>query len=213
MKLRSILFLVITSPISFCAITIGQIDNFQSGTLQNWARGGAPPPTSEATGGPAGVGDQFIRITSDGSGSNGKMLVLNNFQWTGDLSGVPSIAVDLNNLGTSELTMRLSFRDTGGAGGGGFITSDSITLAPGGGWQNMVFDLSDLVSIGTLVPQAAFMTNVMQMRILHAPTPSTLLGEEVAATLGVDNIAAIPEPAAAFLGSLGVLALLRRRRV
>ncbi|NQX01841.1 hypothetical protein HQ447_14390 [bacterium] len=212
MKTRFILFLVITSPLGLSAVTIGQIDNFQSGTLQSWARGAAPAPVSQTTGGPAGVGDRFIRITSDGSGSNGKMIVYNNSQWTGDFSGVPSISVDLNNLGTSELTMRLSFRDTGGGGGGGFITSDSITLTPGGGWQNMVFDLSDLVSIGTLVPQAAFMTNVAQMRILHAPAPSTLLGEEVVATLGVDNIAAVPEPTAALLGSLGVLALLRRRR-
>lgn len=204
---------VIFSITAHAAVTLRQVDDFQNNTLQNWSRGGvATQPTNVSTGGPAGIGDHFMRIVSDGSGNNGKMLAFNNSQWSGDFTILTSISVDLINLGANEVTMRLSFRDSTGSGGGGFLTDDNITLAPGSGWQTMIFDLSSLISVGTLVPASTFMTQVAQMRLIHAPQPFSLLGEEVVGNLGVDNIAAVPELAAAFLGSLGLLGLLKRRR-
>lgn len=124
------------------------------------------------------------------------MLVYNDSRWAGNFTGVPSIAMDMINLGTTNLIMRLSFRDTAGMGTSGFVTNDSITLLPGSGWQSISFDLSDLIAIETGASPVVYMASIAQMRILHAPSPDNVLGVNVSGTLGVDNIAAVPEPAA-----------------
>lgn len=213
MKIFVLTVFMISPTIGLSAVTINQIDDFQSGSLHNWARGNfAMQPLNISTGGPAGSGDAFMRIASDGNGSNGKMLVYNDSRWTGNFTGFSSITMDLINLGTTSLSMRLSFRDTAGMSTSGFITNDVISLLPGSGWQTMVFDLSDLIAIETSASAPTYMANIAQMRILHAPASTTVLGENVAGILGVDNIAAVPEPSAAVLGGLGLLVLLRRRR-
>ena len=52
------------------AIGPGQTDTFEDGTLLGWDMGPpAPSPTNEATGGPAGMDDNFLRITSDAGGA------------------------------------------------------------------------------------------------------------------------------------------------
>ncbi|MFN0130170.1 MAG: hypothetical protein ACKV19_26185 [Verrucomicrobiales bacterium] len=69
----------------------------------------------------------------------------------------------------------------------------AIVLAPGSGWPTTAFDLSDLVSGGTVAPVFAFMTTVAQMRIIHSPQPLSVLGEAVVGSLGVDNITSVPD--------------------
>ena len=51
-------FLLAASPQLARAITANQVDDFQSGTLQNWS--GGSNPTNIATGGPAGTGDTIF---------------------------------------------------------------------------------------------------------------------------------------------------------
>lgn len=211
--MKLLLGALLLSITSQAAVTLGQVDDFQTGTVHDWSRGAvAPQPANVSTGGPAGTDDQFMRVLSDGAGNHGKMLAFNNRQWSGDFTGTTSISMDLINLGAAELTMRLSFRDSTGAGGGGFLTEDRITLVPGAGWQTMVFDLSRLISVGTLVPVSSFMTHVAQMRIIHAPQPFSLLGEEVVGNLGVDNITAVPEASASVMLLLGMLVAAGRRK-
>src|SRR6516164_4335602 len=98
-------------------VVVGQIDTFQDGTTRNWF--GPPPPNQPvniATGGPAGAGDAFLRITSTGtSGAGSRLAVLNDQQWSGGQTYSPSVAgisMDLENLGSTSLTVRLAFQDT-----------------------------------------------------------------------------------------------------
>ncbi len=100
-------------------VVVGQTDTFQDGTTRNW--GGAPPPNQPVnvpTGGPAGTGDAFLRITSTGTGAAGsRMVTFNDQQWSGGHAydpAVTGIAMDLENLGSTPLIIRVAFQDTGG---------------------------------------------------------------------------------------------------
>ena len=70
---RAVSLLVLTMSLAVCGFARGatpipanQRDTFQDGTVDNWTDGpnGAPPQVI-ATGGPAGAGDQYMKITSD----------------------------------------------------------------------------------------------------------------------------------------------------
>jgi len=87
-------------------------DTFEDGTTQGWGVG-APypiPPENVGTGGPAGSGDNFLLLTSSGTGGpGGKMVIFNESQWTGDYiaAGVTGVRLDVNNVGAT--TLSLSF--------------------------------------------------------------------------------------------------------
>jgi hypothetical protein len=69
MKRLLLIILVISKVSARSAVTLGQIDGVQAGTLDNWARGNFASPPLNVTGGrPAGSGDAFMRVTSDGGG-------------------------------------------------------------------------------------------------------------------------------------------------
>ena len=136
------------------AISVGQIDNFEDGTLQDWRMGIASVTTSHMTniidGGPEGVGDNYLEVVSHGTETSGgnRLTFFNQLQWTGDYTaaGITAIAMDLNNISSSEaLNMRLAI--DGGTGtsinriGGVFATSASISLDSGSGWTRVVFSL------------------------------------------------------------------------
>src|SRR2546430_5799154 len=63
------------------AVTLGQIDNFEDGTVANWGNGGTMQPMNISTGGPLGLNDNFMQITADGSGANGRLTVFNRTPW------------------------------------------------------------------------------------------------------------------------------------
>src|SRR5687768_4371857 len=99
------------------AVTVGQIDTFQDGTTENWFAGGGPfgavppvPPTNIPTGGPGGSTDRYLHIAATGgSGAGSRLTAINGTQWTGNYltAGVNAISIDVNNLGTTDLSLRL----------------------------------------------------------------------------------------------------------
>src|SRR5688572_31463926 len=97
---------------------IGQIDDFEDGTTQNWVAGGGPfnqgppfPPANITTGGPAGLDDNYMQVTSiGGSGPGSRLVALNAFgQWAGNYTSLNLgvISMDLINLGQTDLEIRL----------------------------------------------------------------------------------------------------------
>ena len=93
-------------------MTLGQIDTFQEGTLQNWdaGLGGTEPPFPPEIipgGGPGGVGDAFMQITALGGrrALGAKLAVVNrDAQWSGNYlaAGVNAITVSLKNTGAQQ---------------------------------------------------------------------------------------------------------------
>lgn len=213
------------------AISTNQIDTFSDGTLQSWMMGSPVATDSLMTivndGGPTGVGDNYLEVSSDSTLTTaGKRLTFfNQDQWTGDYlgTGVIAISMDLKNFSSSEtLTLRLGIN--GGVSvidGGLFATSDSVTLASGSNWTHVVFsfDPLDLVSVsgasGTTGNNVlATLGNVTELRLLNSAVPDWN-GLPVTATLGIDNIKVVPLPPALTLFVSGLITLLsnKRRRI
>lgn len=204
----------LVSGSSAFGITFGQIDTFQDGTVMGWQTGPTDPspPANIANGGPAGAGDRYMLLTSSGGlGVGGKLVVHNQAQWSGNYTaaGVTVIRMNLNNLGNTDLNIRLLFESVGILDQA--ITTNSFNIAAGSGWVTAVIPIaaSDLTPIiGT---SANALANTFRFRILHG----TGLGfppAPIAASLGVDNINAVPEPATIAVLSVGTIALIRRRR-
>lgn len=183
------------------AVNLGQTDDFQDGTTQGWTNGGAGAPavTNVTSGGPAGAGDNFIQITSIGGGNipGGRLTAFNRAQWLGNYiaNGMTAIEMDLRNTGSVTLSIRLAFRSSGTSG----YLSAPVILAAGDGWQHVVFSLnpSTLTPIGSPGAYIAFFsTGISEIRLINEAGATDLIGDVVAAQLGVDNVRAVPEPGA-----------------
>ncbi len=180
----------------------------------SWMNGGinAIPVTNIANGGPAGAGDSYIRLTADGSGSGGRLTAFNNTQWLGDYiaEGVTAIEVDLINLSSVSLSVRLAFK-TGPGNVPGYVSLPML-LPVGSGWQHFTISLApaNMRAIGGPAPYNTFFAagGVGEMRFIHAVGNNTLSGDFVVGQLGIDNIRAVPEPATTALMVGGILALL-----
>ena len=201
------------------AIILGQIDDFEDGTLQNWANGGevgAPPVLNIDTGGPAGVGDNFMEVAAVGSGPGQFLTVFNRSQWLGNYlaTGVTAIEMDLRNLGKVDLTIRLGFKDAAEPGASGYV-SQGFTLAPGGDWQHVIFLINPATMTAVGSPEAFntfFADGIQETRIINEMGTDSLNGDAVTGQLGVDNIHAVPEPSAIVLAGVGLLAFIAARQ-
>jgi hypothetical protein len=224
---RSFRALVFTSLMagSLSAGTI-LIDTFQGGTTENWfVPGPSPnPPSNQPTGGPAGAGDGYLQLVSTGlPGAGGRLVALNSSQWALNYiaAGITAIRMDVNNQGPEDLSLRLLFEafPPGPPGPPDHLalSANAISVPAGSGWMTVVFPItpSDLV-VDTFGTTVGALTGANTIRIFHNPA-ATFPGPgngipQVAATLGVDNIAAIPEPGTLWLAAGGALVLLSRLR-
>jgi len=187
------------------AVTVGWIDTFQYGTLQNWdaGLGGIEPPFPPEIipgGGPGGAGDAFMQITGLGGTSNpgSRLSVVNrNAQWSGNYlaAGVNFITMSLKNTGPSDLVVRVMIGDVAAAGSNIplniAVSKDSVVLPAGGGWVAATFNItpSRLAAargnVATAVATA--LSNAGELRVIHNLTatypPPTIIGR-----LAVDNI-------------------------
>lgn len=200
------------------AITLGQVDDFEDSSVANWDSGGTPV-SNIATGGPAGLNDNYLELeTSSEAGPGSKAGIRNLSQWLGDYTsaGVTSIRVDLNNLSSEALEIRILIDGDGGA----FTSTSAFALSANSGWVTATFDMtaSGLTAVGgsTLADTLGNVTNFL---FHHDPgTPDgfgpTVPSVPVGTQVGFDNIAAVPEPGTITLLAVGVgtLALRRRRR-
>ncbi|MDF1503970.1 PEP-CTERM sorting domain-containing protein [Roseisolibacter sp. H3M3-2] len=230
--LSAVLAVAFAAAPAAAQVTAGQVDDFTGPSAEGWFYGGGPggvPPTPAtvlATGGPAGVGDAFMRLTATGGGGQGSRLsILNAAQWGGNYTaaGVGAIQMDVRNAGMTDLSLRL-FLETIGAMGPTDIAYSTVpvTLAAGSGWTRVVFPLIGGLS-NAPIPGSAIadaLASATLLRLSHSPDPLDPSGPApaVVATLDVDNVAAVavvPEPTTLTLlaGGAALLALARRRRV
>jgi hypothetical protein len=208
--------LLVMVPRPAQALAIGIVDDFEDGTLQNWAVGilGAVhpfPPVNEPTGGPAGANDNFMRLTSTGvQGPGGRMAVLNVLgPWTGDYiaAGIRAIEMDVNNMGNTPLNLRLLIADpVPGPPVNEAISAAAVLVPAGSGWTHVVFPVDVASLIAELGTVENALRNATELRIFNNVNPASP-GPNVAASLGVDNITAVPEPASLALVGAALAAL------
>jgi hypothetical protein len=193
------------------AVSVGVLDDFEDGTTQGWDNGGlAPNPLNVATGGPAGAGDAFLQLASFGASGPGSRLVVYNRvpEWTGDYTaaGVDGITLDVNNLGQTDLVLRLLISEGLASSPSNSAMTPGVAVPAGSGWTQVAFSLAPedlLLRNGSI---AAALANVSELRVFHAPN-DFYPGPGIAATLGVDNLRAVPEPGSGLLLAAGALAL------
>ncbi|HVO75364.1 MAG TPA: FlgD immunoglobulin-like domain containing protein [Ignavibacteriaceae bacterium] len=174
------------------AVENNQWDNFSDSTTAGWTSGAANPnPPEVGLNGPAGSDDKVLLASSSGvDGPGGKLVVFNSLQWAGNYitAGVAKISMHVNNLGATNLFLRLAFIGSGG----NFWTVKADTVPSGSGWISISFSIetSDLAG-GTNLN--ATMSNVTSLRILHS-TSGGYNGTPIAALLAIDDITAAAEP-------------------
>jgi hypothetical protein len=203
---------LLSSAQSASAILINQIDTFHDGTRAGWD--GGITYTNVATGGPAGDGDRYFRAATTGS----HMGTRNDAQWSGDYlaAGVSRLEMDFRNEGTTSLSMRVMFLAQGFADS--WTSTTAFVVPADGHWHHAVFEINptDLTNVGSgLFPYESALANVTRLLIRHDPgSPSgPTQSVNVTASLGIDNIRAVPEPgSAALLTAMGLLSLRRRAR-
>jgi hypothetical protein len=197
------------------AIVSGQVDDFEDGGVQNWEAGSQNPhgPTNILSGGPDGVGDNYLRLVSDGSGSGGTLVVFNErHQWAGNYlgAGVSSIQMQVKNFGMTDLLLRLILDSA--SFGPGLTSSRPISVPAASDWRTVSFSLASSDLAGGAYN--AVMSNVLALNLVHSPSVigARSSAPNVLAHLGVNNITAVPEPSTLVLAGMGLLALMYRGR-
>jgi hypothetical protein len=205
------------------AVQFGQLNDFEDGTTMDWGNN-ASTAENVATGGPAGVNDNFLQVTSTGGGGQGSRLTVFNYLqqdgspslWRGDYigQGITAIEVDLRNQGTTNLSIRLAFKLFGN-GQPGYL-SQAISLAPGSGWQHFSISItaSDLIAIDGPPSYAQFFSGGPQgfeeIRFINEVGQSNLNGDPIVGQIGIDNIHAVPEPSVSALAATGLFVVAMR---
>ncbi len=192
----TLVLVALIGPVAGYAVDPLEFDDFEGGTTESWEQGqNTGQPTNESDGGPGGLGDAYLQTISTGTGGAGsRMVVFNEDQWTGNFNALGSevkITMMAANLGATTLHLRLGLLNTsaGPGVGGRFVSLNAFELPPDGVWRRVIFTLSEdeMLDIGTATLSDT-LGSVEHMRLISVAGPSWI-GDLIAGTLGVDDIA------------------------
>lgn len=185
-------------------VTLNQIDDFEDYTMKNWVKNNSIPNQNIYDDGPLGVGDNFLRVISNGSGTGLELMTKNNAQWIGNYynnnlsNRIKYISMDVRNSGTNVIFLRLSF-GRNSSYTENWSSINAVAVLPGEGWKkvNFFLDASNFVRVTGLSQTSpdfsgAF-SNIGELRILHNDAPAWN-SDPIIATLDIDNIQASSQP-------------------
>jgi hypothetical protein len=155
----------------------------------------------------------LLTTSLGGSGAGSRLVNIAGAQWAGDYiaAGVTSIAMDLNNLGDTDLSLRLRLQAPNPAPGAFPFTAISavpVNLPAHSGWTQLSFATTPDAFAGSAIEALSGATELRLFQGVATAFP----GDSSLASLGMDNITAVPEPGAAWLLAGGLLTLALRRR-
>jgi hypothetical protein len=167
------------------AVTFGQVDDFEGGTVQGWTSGGGTTITSVAAdAGPAGPGDDALNVKADN-----RTVVFNVTQWKGDYvaAGVTRITMDVRHTNTFTMQLRIGIANGpfGPLGSGDtYVSATAVAVPNDGVWHNIAFDMTPaafMPTLGNFSPMGAAVAlqNVTHFRLLHNPGPQEFVGAPV----------------------------------
>jgi hypothetical protein len=177
------------------AVSIGTQDTFNDGSTNGWSAGAASSfqPANVPGGGPAGAADPYLKLVASGlNGPGSKLVGIAPEQWLGDYStaGITGIEMDVINLGSTNVNLRLYFSGTSGSGS----SVDGVTVVSGSGWTRVAFStLPAAITTALGVPALDVLSNVSELRLFHSAA-AIFPGPNIAAQIGIDNVTAVPEP-------------------
>lgn len=206
--------LLVVGPAPGAAVTLGQVDDFQDGTVHGWFVG-APhpdPPVNVPSGGPGGEEDGYMLLTSVGGfGPGSRLVVLNRDQWAGDYlgAGVAVIKMRLLNLSDIDLDVRVRIADPTEQPPLNEVISPAARLPQGSGWTEVAYSIAPEDLIVLRGDPVAALTGASEMRIFHGTAP-VFPPAEMAARLGVDAIEAASEETATASATWGWIRALYR---
>ena len=192
---------------SGAAIIAGQTDNFQDGSIESWD--GGTIRTNEA--GPTGE-NRYLEIRS----SNRMASYNTSGDWTGDYAsaGIAAIEADMITAHGSPLSMRIVLFGPGSSDNR-FTSTEAVTLPNDGEWHRLTFPVEgpDLTRVKGSTTYDAMFANVGKLMFRHQAGAPEAGGNPIgSATLGIDNIRAVPEPTSLGLVVLGSILLSSRKR-
>jgi hypothetical protein len=179
---------------SAAAVTVGLVDDFQDGTVQDWS---GSPTSNIADAGPAGTGDNALRVNS-----TNRIVVYNVTQWTGDYiaAGVKRIAMDIRQANSFPFELRIALASGElffGGSGDTYVTNYTVNVPNDGQWRHIEFSVTpvdfvpSLTTTNRMPDAAAALANVTHLRLLHNPMLESFVGATGPAVFFLDNIVAL----------------------
>ena len=219
MNLKSSLLLFTLAGAVVQGAVVGQIDTFETGDTMGWHVGdpGHPTPPTNVAGGQGGADDNYLLIQANRPGGPGSRIsALSGPQWAGNYltAGITAIAMDVNNFGPEDLSLRLLFEDEQPMAPPAnlALSKNAVFVPANSGWTRVYFSIApeDLLP-GIFGTVNGALANTDIIRLFHNPAaefPGPPNGQPVvSAALGIDNIAAtVPEPSTYGLAVIGLLA-------
>ncbi len=201
-------------------ITLGQVDDFQSGDNE-WGPDSVLDVVANA--GPLGTGDNALYING-GIVRHGHSDITSDpsmtDQWDGNWTAekVTHIRLDVRNPNAFQLVLKLGLAGPDGPGsfftGDTYLSTNAITVPADNIWHTILFDVTAAgwtEYSGSDINAA--LQNVTHLRVIHnlgTGSPPPYRG--AASEMHLDNITAIPEPATLALIAVGSSACLFLRR-
>jgi hypothetical protein len=193
------------------AVVGTEVDTFQDGTTEGWTGGSSP--VNIADGGPAGLGDRYLKLTANFS----NMASYNPTQWSGNYTaaGITDIEADIMvTPGSDPGAIRLVIF---GPTLSRWTSVNAWPIPADGAWHHVKFPLSLASMVNVLTTSDTYgqtLAGADRLMFRQDPGVATANGTPYTGSIGIDNVKAItvPEPASlALLAPLGLICARRRR--